>query len=912
MKIKRITFIIGLFCTVLSSCTSNKDYQIIISPGATPSEVLASREIRRYIYLRTDILIPIIQSDIHSRPANSIVVAGKDQGMLKEYVNLDASAYSDLQEQEFVLKSVPNGSRMTHFIIGGGASGVLYGAYQFAEKLGVRYYLHGDVIPDEKQILDIPSLDEKGSPLFDLRGILPFHDFPEGPDWWNLEEYKAIIGQLVRLKMNFVGFHTYPEVANYPSGYCQAEPLVWIGPEQDVKSDGSVTSGYPVLHFNTRDNTWGYNPMKTSEFHCGAAGLFEEDYFGASYMMNASPWPPSEEENIRVFNEMGNLLADAFSFARELDIRTCIGTETSLTVPSTIQNRFRQDKGMSGENLVREMYKGMFTRITRLHSLDYFWLWTNEVWTWNGTTSQEVRKIEEDMLMALSALKEVNAPFTLATCGWVLGPPDDPTRFDNNLPKDIPFSCINREVGFSPVEPSFANLSGRPKWAIPWMEDDPALISPQLWAGRMRKDAEDALKYGCTGLMGIHWRTKILGPNVSALAAAGWNIKGSEDKGSVEGNSNIAENSSAPDNSSVGNNSSVADNSSVRYNGNAADTVSSGSKKGAGGAGGRDLPVNDFYQDWAKFQFGPEASDRIAGIFVSIDGGPMYNKAQDERRRANLYRFADWQGGPGGILTNKQPWEVVRKNYAFIDELENIRMEITGKGNLDRFDYWLNTFRYARSAAHFGCIMGQADTIISTLSGISDRSLRKEKIKNQVLPLRIQATMTWVEMMNYLLQTVSTTGEMGTVANLEQHNLGLLKCLNKYDSLITDATGQPLPPEAELSMKYFGPLRIIVPAIRNVLEADEDFTLRVILLSGEPIREAYLYWKNLGEKQYNQIPLTHVNRGVYKLNLTNKVLKNSDFEYYIEAVSASSAKAVFPATAPEMNQTVVSMSTIIE
>ncbi len=38
----------------------------------------------------------------------------------------------------------------------------------------------------------------------------------------------------------------------------------------------------------------------------------------------------------------------------------------------------------------------------------------------------------------------------------------------------------------------------------------------------MRQDAADALAYGCTGLLGIHWRTRILGPNVSALAQAAW------------------------------------------------------------------------------------------------------------------------------------------------------------------------------------------------------------------------------------------------------------------------------------------------------------------------------------------------------------------------------------------------------
>ena len=84
----------------------------------------------------------------------------------------------------------------------------------------------------------------------------------------------------------------------------------------------------------------------------------------------------------------------------------------------------------------------------------------------------------------------------MATCGWVLGPPSDRTLFDRVLPKETAVSCINREVGKAPVDPMFARIDGRSKWAIPWLEDDPALTSPQLWAGRMRKDAVDALAYG--------------------------------------------------------------------------------------------------------------------------------------------------------------------------------------------------------------------------------------------------------------------------------------------------------------------------------------------------------------------------------------------------------------------------------
>ena len=70
-----------------------------------------------------------------------------------------------------------------------------------------------------------------GGPLFNLRGIQPFHDFPEGPDWWNLDDYKAVFSQLPKLRMNFFGLHTYPE------GHPNAEPTVWIGLPQDVAAE---------------------------------------------------------------------------------------------------------------------------------------------------------------------------------------------------------------------------------------------------------------------------------------------------------------------------------------------------------------------------------------------------------------------------------------------------------------------------------------------------------------------------------------------------------------------------------------------------------------------------------------------------------------------------------------------------
>ena len=91
----------------------------------------------------------------------------------------------------------------------------------------------------------LPKVDELKRPLFRLRGIQPFHDFPEGPDWWNRDGYKAILGQLPKLGMNFFGLHTYPE------GGVGPEPLVWIGLKQDRDEQGAVKFSYPALWAST-------------------------------------------------------------------------------------------------------------------------------------------------------------------------------------------------------------------------------------------------------------------------------------------------------------------------------------------------------------------------------------------------------------------------------------------------------------------------------------------------------------------------------------------------------------------------------------------------------------------------------------------------------------------------------------
>jgi hypothetical protein len=787
--------------------------------------------------------------------------------------------------------------------------------------------------------------------------------------------------------MNFFGLHTYPE--RNPN----AEPTVWIGMSDEYDKNGRVQAGYPSSYQNTmRSNpgshNWGYQPKRTGDFHFGAAELFERDAFGAEVMEGLMPEPKTSEQSNELFNRTAAMLRGAFAFARNLGIQTCVGTETPLTIPALVQERLKK-MGLDPKDpkIVKDLYKGIFQRILLAYPLNYYWLWTDEGWTWSDASDKAIKTVTTDLDMAVQAADELKVPFNLATCGWVLGPPSRRTLFDEVLPKKVAASTINREVGRAPVDPNFARIEGRSKWAIPWLEDDPSLTSPQLWVGRMRRDAADALKYGCDGLMGIHWRTRILSPNVLALARAAWdqswntlpaNFK--DLVGPVNGQVvTFADRAIAGTKEEAvykdvrdrmyGYHLLVPDGTYAvtlkfcegefdRKGGRVFDVIIQGKKvaekldifERAGrykaldlvlknievaagrlaidfgdrihypsiaglvivgvaksgekvvkkiNCGGpkvldyeadwpetpRHLPALDFYLDWARNQFGRAAAQEIAEILAKVDG--------------RLPIPVNWTNGPGGIVPDKRPWDEVQKNFQFVDELAVLKPHIQGNGYAERFDYWLKNFEYMREIAHFECLWAEYNKIFEKAKAEKDPNKKRAIVRESLLSLRVQMVNSLKAIFGSLLATVSNTGELGTIANWEQHNMP--DSIEKPGEELKKLLNAELPPEARLSSAYEGPARIVVPTLRPSLEAGESLNLKVIILAQNPPQEAALYWREMGKGKYQVVPLQKVARSVYSVTLP---ALSADIEYYIKARTGEQ-DIVFPGTAPALNQTIV-------
>lgn len=957
---------------------------VAISIPAKPSQLerLAALEVQRYVYARTGELPKIGSAAIAER----IVIARKGNAIIAPAVAKQAGY---LAPQQYLVKTTGPAGERTWWIVGGDDTGTLYGAYAFAQGLGVRFYLHGDVIPD-KRLSRLPDVNEVGKPIFSVRGIQPFHDFPEGPDWWNTDDYLAYISQLAKMRMNFIGFHCYP------GG--MAEPLVWIGPPADVDASGAVRNSYPARWASTALNGfWGYKAMPTSDFCAGASMLFADDHYGPDVSAGMLPVPTTPEQCNTVFNNTGSMLNKAFGFARSIGVKTCVGTETPLTVPAQVAERLKkQGKNPADPKVVQELYEGIFARIARAYPVDYYWLWTPEAWTAHGNTDAQLKATYDDIKAALNALESIGSPFTLATCGWVLGPTNDRAALDSVLPKQCPMSCINRAVGHAPVEPAFAKISGRPKWAIPWLENDPVMTAPQSWAGRMRYDAADARMLGCTGLLGIHWRTKVISQNISALAEAAWDqsyvpadflnadppdakigpmggqvvaygnpVEGTDDDPVYQsvrydmdgyrlevpnGTYTVTLQFNEPHYNDAGKRvfgvklqgnrvidrldmiEKIGKNKALDYtcpgtkvtdsrlliefvrlkeypciagiiiDGETDEGRRYTRKINCGGGKYQDyeadneesvrpdrrtMPMRDFYLDFARANFGDAIAVEAGDLLARIDGH-------------NLPVPVGWIGGPGCIAANRQPWAEVKKSYDFVDKLAALRKRVTSPGDLARFDYWFNTYRFMRTLAALGCARGQLDIKMEAVAAATDDASRKELAK-QAVAIRTSMARLWETAIEQLLQTVDTPGEMGTLDNLERHCRGQMKFLSEHDEALAKAWDVFKPDSLKLRKTYNGKPRVIVPTVRGHVKPGESLRVKVIILDKDTPRLAGLYWRPLGEKVYKKIELRHLGRCVYEATLPPA---KSSFEYYVD-VYLPSANVTWPATAPKLSQTVV-------
>jgi len=846
---KNLFVLAGLILSLMAAaavfqCKPSARITIVYSRNASSLEEFSAKELQRYLYLRSGMLAGIIQSDtLPGRFDYCLAVGCKHAGIFRKWPDADNSAElaDGLKPEEYLIRSYRKPDRRLFVIAGGDGPGALYGTYRFLEHTGVRYQIDGDVLPDEKCDLEEIEVNETGKPRFSKRGLQPFHDFNVGPDWWNLNDYQAVLSQMAKLKFNFIGFHTYPSW-NPAAG---PEANVWIGLPEDVDDQGNVMFGYESGVVTTRRG-WEVKPFPTRDYASGAGLLFEQDDYGPDFMLDCLDWPRNETEATAMFNRYGDLQKKVFAKAAELGIKTCVGTELPLGIPEMLASRLKA-KGMNPDDprVIGKLYEGTFLRIMRKMPVDVFWLWLPEIWLnsepgtrrgWEITTEGNVLR---DISLIDSVARIMRTPFSFATGGWRLGTVKDPFWTHRHTPASWAISSINTSVGRDPVEKYYAGMPERSRWVIGWAEDDGTAGAHcctawdlQLWTERMFTNSSDAFRYGCEGMMAIHWRTASIAPNLTALSQAGWMV-------------------SQPDRQDLEDAAVAAD-------------------------------MNLFWENWGRGTFGAEAGARAGRIMQKLDG----------------CHIAINQLIENGVKTTDQDIEDL---FAPLGELITLRKEISGTGNLSRFDYWINYLHASRLRISTWILSARLDSIMTQAGSIQDHEKKLLLVTNQALPLRIALSRSWEEMISAFVHCARSTGEVGTVSSLESGNRKRIVCA--HDSTIARIMDSSLPAETAIRTSYDGPPRLFVSSVCSQWNSGEPMEIRPFVLSSQAIRNISLLWRPLGQGGFRKIKASHIARHAYRVIVPEPV--EGCVEYYLRAELADGKTIHHPVTAPGINSTVV-------
>ena len=429
---------------------------------------------------------------------------------------------------------------------------------------------------------------------------------------------------------------------------------------------------------------------------------------------------------------------------------------------------------------------------------------------------------------------------------------EDSLWFHNRVPSNWAVSSINRSLGSLPVDKSYGVITGRNKWAIGWAEDDTTpgacgctCWDLQLWVSRMFQNSADAARYGCEGMMAIHWRTSEITPTIMALAQAGWNINPG---------------ASLPQSGS-------------RTSNDPGTTPATAVAP---------AELDTFWAEWGRQMFGGEAG---------IEAGRLLQKLDGKHFEMN------------SLFGAKTPCEKVPEMFAPLEEMGRLRPRIKGTGNLVRFDYWLNLM----GATHIRTLTWRvADHLkekIKEAKSIQDTVEQRRFVTEQIVPLRLSLARGYENTLSAYLNCVKTSGGLGTVSQIE---CGLRdRFFTNPDKEIVQMLGAPLPSEAGLNSAYRGEPRFFVPAKCSQRSAGEQQEILAFVLSGSKCTGVNLYWRSLGTGAFHKVAATHRARQAYRVDLPAQ--STGAVEYYLEALLEDGQKTLWPATAPTMNQTVVTI-----
>jgi hypothetical protein len=385
-----------------------------------------------------------------------------------------------------------------------------YAVFDFLERQGMFYGIDGESMPfDPPKQMALPTEGAawQAKPRFAVRGLLPWPDFLNCISVYNEEDFRAYFESMLRMRFNMFGMHVYTGANQWAESYLSFE---------------FAGAGHLAYLDSSASNRWGYLPERTSRFGMGAADFYDSEVFGADATRLG-------RDNWEIADRSRAMLRKSLDYAHKLGIQTGIGfepyqipDEILRALPPEVKTGNTRSPKFNIESVTaKKMLEARLANLLESYpDVDNVWLWEDEGMNWDSRKSG-IPLSTTPFLQAHDFLKR-NAPTKrLVLSGWG-GVARHFEYFHQKLPGDIVFSCLSDTLGWDPVNEVFGKLDGRERWPIPWLEDDPAMWLPQFHVHRFKRDLDLAQQYDCQGMIGIHWRHRIVDPTAGYMARYSW------------------------------------------------------------------------------------------------------------------------------------------------------------------------------------------------------------------------------------------------------------------------------------------------------------------------------------------------------------------------------------------------------
>ncbi len=457
-----------IFFAILPSNAQKLTGGIVLPGNAAPIEKYAALELQRYLFQVTGEKL-VIQTDATKvKPGSFILqqVSGK------------------AGPQGYVLKRV--GDNVV--IAGSDPEGVLYGVYGLLEDhYGIAFYLGGEVLPDKKQPLMPEKLDEFKTPAVAIRGFLPWTNFPQSATSYSWDDWKFILDQMAKMRLNFLHIHNYNGEAGHNEMYHNFSvngilSRVWMA---------TARSGHG----------WACPGWDVNEYRFGASDLFGDYDFGADCALHNETLT-----NEQVYRKGVSMFQRVIEYAHQRGIRIGLGLDVDLILP---EYKTESDDPKVIAAQVQEV-------TSNYPDLDYLLCFQSEGIAANTELWKKWRRVFDGFY---AGMKTKSPKTRLAVAGWGINPKNTAT-----LPSDVICAPIS---AYSDGCETGAIYGDREYWGCPWLERD---FNSSEYYYPYNMNLSNTIKAwnsrapNMKGFYCLTWRlTDAIDPKMSFMSKAPWN-----------------------------------------------------------------------------------------------------------------------------------------------------------------------------------------------------------------------------------------------------------------------------------------------------------------------------------------------------------------------------------------------------